>query len=122
MIIDKSLLNNLSAQAKASPRLRMHYDLRDSDNDSSQRMLNALEPGTVMEIHQHPNTSETIVVLRGAIIEHFYNDEAQLTESHILKAGGEVMGVSVPIGQLHNLECLEEGTVILSIKNGTYQL
>ena len=120
MIIDKSLLDNLSTQAKASPRLRMHYDLRDSDHDSSQRMLNALEPGTIMNIHQHADTSETVFVIRGAIVEHFYDDNYQLTESYVIKAGSDTMGLSVPIGQLHNLECLEEGTVIVSVKNGKF--
>ena len=64
MLINKELLNNLTEQAKVNPRLRQHYDLRDSENDTSQRMLNAIEPGTVIPIHRHPDTSEDVVVSR----------------------------------------------------------
>ena len=67
MVIDKELLDNLSAQAKINPRLRQSFDLRNSAEDKSQRMLNALEPGTVMPIHRHHASSETVVILRGKI-------------------------------------------------------
>ena len=67
MLLNTELLDTLSAQAKASPRLRMNYDLRNSSDDQSQRMLNALEPGTVMPIHRHRGSSETVVVLRGKV-------------------------------------------------------
>lgn len=72
MIIHQALLDTLTAQAKASPRLRMNYDLRNTPNDHSQRMLNALEPGTVMPIHRHRNSSETVVVLRGKVKWLYY--------------------------------------------------
>ena len=74
MIIDKQLLDNLTAQAQASPRLRMNFDLRDSVEDDSQRMLNAIEPGSVVPIHRHRKTSETVVVLRGRVVEEYYDD------------------------------------------------
>ncbi len=67
MLLNTELLDTLSAQAKASPRLRMNYDLRNSSDDQSQRMLNALELGTVMPIHRHRSSSETVVVLRGKV-------------------------------------------------------
>ena len=73
MKIDQQLLDNLTEQAKASPRLRMNYDLRNSENDQSQRMLNAIEPDSVVPIHRHPKTTETVVVLRGHIKEVFYD-------------------------------------------------
>ena len=79
MVIDKQLLDDLSAQAKASPRLRQSYDLRNTPEDNSQRMLNALEPGTVMPIHRHLNSSETVVLLRGKICWHFYDDNGNET-------------------------------------------
>ena len=69
MIIDNLLLDNLTSQAKASPRLRMNLDLRNSDADSSQRMLNAIKPGSVVPVHRHRKTSETVVVLRGRVVE-----------------------------------------------------
>ena len=65
MIIDQKILDSLTAAAKASPRLRMNYDLRNSAEDGSQRMLNAIEPGTVMPIHRHRSSSETVVCVRG---------------------------------------------------------
>ena len=68
MKIDNKLLDNLTAQAKASPRLRMNLDLRNSDADSSQRMLNAIEPGSVVPVHRHQKTTETMVVLRGRVV------------------------------------------------------
>lgn len=79
MIIDKQLFDSLSAQAKVNPRLRQNYDLRNSENDNSQRMLNALEPGTVMPIHRHRNSSETVVIVRGSLIERFYDVEGNIT-------------------------------------------
>jgi cupin fold WbuC family metalloprotein len=121
MLIDTNLLNTLSAQAKASPRLRMNYDLRNTPDDQSQRMLNALEPGTVMPIHRHQHTSETVVVLRGKVRWLYYDDEGHLTESILVEADGDIRGLSVPIGQWHSIECLESGSVILETKDGPWE-
>ena len=121
MIIDTNLLDALTAQAKASPRLRMNLDLRNSPADQSQRMLNALEPGTVMPIHRHRNSTETVVVLRGKVAWKYYNDLGELTETILVEPGGEILGLSVPVGQWHSLECLESGTVILETKDGKYE-
>lgn len=121
MLIDSNLLNNLSAQAKSSPRLRMNYDLRNSSEDRSQRMLNALEPGTVMPIHRHQNTSETVVVLRGKVKWLYYNDKGELTDTILVEAGGDICGLSVPMGQWHSIECLESGSVILETKDGPWE-
>ncbi len=74
MKITQAILNSLTEQAKASPRLRMNYDLRNSESDKSQRMLNAIEPGSELPIHRHQKTSETVVCLRGRLIEEFYDD------------------------------------------------
>ena len=127
MIIDSNLLDKLSEQAKGNPRLRQNYDLRNSVGDNSQRMLNALEPGTVMPIHRHRGSSETVVLLRGSIKQNFYriNNEGsdpftELVDSWILKAGGDCMGCNIPAGQWHNLECLESGTVLLESKDGAW--
>ena len=120
MNIDKVFLDNLTAQAKASPRLRMHYDLRDSVEDGSQRMLNAMEPGTVLPIHRHRRSSETMVMLRGKGRWNYYDDNGNLTESFIVSADGDIRGVSVPKGQWHNCESLESGTVILECKDGAW--
>ena len=121
MIIDTNLLDALTAQAKASPRLRMNLDLRNTPADQSQRMLNALEPGTVMPIHRHRHTSETVVVLRGKVKWLYYNDKGELTDTILVEAGGDICGLSVPMGQWHSIECLESGSVILETKDGAWE-
>ena len=121
MNIDKTLLDNLSFQAKTSPRLRMNMDLRDSAEDQSQRMLNALEPGTVLPIHRHRKTSETVAILRGRAVQYLYDDNGCETDSVLLEAGGEVPAMQVEMGQWHRLEALESGTVIVEFKNGAYE-
>ena len=118
MIIDQQLLDNLSAQAKASPRLRMNYDLRNSSEDNSQRMLNALEPGTVMPIHRHHQSSETVICLRGHFEELFYDEEGNLTETIDMVPGGVV--VNIEKDRWHSLRCLESGTVLFEAKDGPY--
>ena len=121
MLIDQKLLDSLTAQAKASPRLRMNLDLRNTPADQSQRMLNALEPGTVMPIHRHRHTSETVVVLRGKVKWVYYNDKKEVTATYIVAPGTDLVGLTVPIGQWHSLECLETGTVIFESKDGPYE-
>ena len=121
MFINQQLLDSLTAQAKSSPRLRMNYDLRNTPEDKSQRMLNALEPGTVMPIHRHRHTSETVVVLRGKVKWLYYNDKGELTDTIIVAAGTNLIGLSVPMGQWHSLECMETGSVILETKDGAWE-
>ena len=121
MIIDNQLLDTLSAQAKANPRLRQNYDLRNSENDNSQRMLNALEPGTVMPIHRHRKSSETVVIVRGSLIERFYDEDGNITEEVLMAAGGENPVVQVEKGRWHSLECLEPNTVLFESKDGAYE-
>lgn len=121
MVLDTNLLDALTAQAKASPRLRMNFDLRNSPNDQSQRMLNALEPGTVMPIHRHRHSSETVVVLRGKVKWVYYNDKKEVTDTFIVAPGSDLVGLSVPMGQWHSLECLETGTVIFESKDGVFE-
>ena len=121
MVVDTNLLDALTAQAKASPRLRMNFDLRNSPNDQSQRMLNALEPGTVMPIHRHRHSSETVVVLRGKVKWVYYNDKKEVTDTFIVAPGSDLVGLSVPMGQWHSLECLETGTVIFESKDGAFE-
>lgn len=121
MLFSTAILDELTAQAKASPRLRMNLDLRNIPADQSQRMLNALEPGTVMPIHRHRHTSETVVVLRGKVKWLYYNDKGELTDTILVEAGGDICGLSVPMGQWHSLECLESGSVILECKDGAWE-
>jgi len=122
MKITQALLDDLTAKAKVSPRLRMNMDLRDSAEDTSQRMLNAIEPGSPLPIHRHQNTSETVVCLRGRLVEEFYDDlERTCTERIELSHGGPVVALNIPAGQWHTVQALESGTVILEMKNGKYE-
>jgi len=121
MIIDKKLLDELTASAQTSPRLRMNYDLRDSDSDGSQRMLNALEPGTVMPIHRHHASSETVVILRGRIRWIFIDENGVETERVTLDASGEPRMLNVEKDRWHSLECLESGSVLFECKNGAWR-
>lgn len=121
MTLTTETLDALSAKAKACERLRMNLDLRTSTADQSQRMLNALEPGTQVPIHRHPNTSETIVLLRGSIKELFYDDKGNVTESVVLKAGIEPSAMNIPAGVWHTLECLEPGTILFEAKDGAFE-
>ena len=88
MIIDKKILDELSAKAKASERLRCNLDMRNSADDQSQRMLNALEPGTVMPIHRHKSSSETCICIRGHFEEYFYDEQGNLTDTIDMVPGG----------------------------------
>ena len=120
--ITQGLLDSLTEQAKTSPRLRMNLDLRDSDVDTSQRMLNAIEPESVVPIHRHRNTSETVVCLRGRLVEEFYDELDRIcTEAIELSPNGSVVALNIPAGQWHTVRALESGTVILEMKNGAYE-
>lgn len=121
MRIDNILLDSLTEQAKASSRLRMNYDLRNSSDDTSQRMLNAIELGSVVPVHRHRTTSETVVCLRGSLIEEFYDDCGALVESFEVVAGGECSALNIPAGVWHTLRALESGTVILEMKDGMFE-
>ena len=145
MKINQELLDDLTAKAKASPRLRMNLDLRDSAEDTSQRMLNAIEPGSPLPIHRHQTTSETVVCLRGRLVEEYYqelsdeclesidepscgaeqrerskNKRVQKVQEIELSPNGPVVAVNIPAGQWHTVQALESGTVILEMKNGKY--
>ena len=135
MNITQAILDDLTAKAKESPRLRMNMDLRDSAEDTSQRMLNAIEPGSEVPIHRHPKTSETVVCLRGRLVEEYYDEflrpdgstrpeverERICTESIELSPNGPVVAVNIPAGQWHTVKALESGTVIMEMKNGKYE-
>ena len=127
MKLTTSILDDLTAQAKASPRLRMNLDLRNSAEDGSQRILNALEPGTILPIHRHTRSTETVVLIRGSVRQNYFNPDGSLRESFIAAAGtspnspaADCMGFSVPLGQWHNTECLESGTGFIECKDGAY--
>ena len=121
MKIDNFLLDTLSTQAKASSRLRKNYDLRNSEKDQSQRMLNAIEPGSDIPVHRHQNSSETVVVIRGKIEEVYFDSTGRVTDIIKLDPEGPCFALNVPKGQWHTLRSLESGTVILEVKDGPYE-
>ncbi len=122
MKISQALLDNLTEKAKASTRLRMNMDLRNSEADKSQRMLNAIEPGSDVPIHRHRNSSETVVCLRGRLVEEFYDElERTCTDRIELSPNGPVVALNIPQGQWHTVRSLESGTVILECKDGRYE-
>lgn len=120
MVITKEILDELTAKAKENPRLRCNLDMRNSADDQSQRMLNALEPGTVMPIHRHHQSSETVTILRGKIRWIFYDDAGHETERVTLDADGPLRMLNVEKDRWHSLECLESGSVLFECKDGPY--
>ena len=120
-IIDNLLLDQVTAQAKESPRLRMNYNFHDRLDAPAQRLLNALEPGTVLPIHRHTETAETYVLLRGRMKVMYYDDEKNLVEECELNPTEGRYGVHIPKGQWHTIEVLESGSVIFEVKDGPYR-
>ena len=136
MKITQALLDKLTEEAKASPRLRMNLDLRNSADDQSQRMLNAIEPGSPLPIHRHRHTSETVVCLRGRLVWEYYQElrdeglelrdsskssRVQKVQEIELSPNGQVVALNIPAGQWHTVRALESGSVILEMKEGAYE-
>ena len=118
--LDTQLLDNLSAEARQSPRLRMNLNLHDSLDAKAQRLFNALEPGTDLPIHRHHHTAETYLLVRGKLRVMFYDDARNEISSTILDTQTGNYGVQIPAHQWHTLEVLESGTVIFEVKDGPY--
>ena len=122
MKITQAILDDLTVKAKASPRRRMNLDLRNGADDQSQRMLNAIEPESVVPIHRHKKSSETVVCLRGRVVEEYYDElERICTEAIELSPKGPVVALNIPVGQWHTLRALESGSVILEMKDGKFE-
>jgi len=122
MVVSQAVLDELTAQAKASPWLRMNMVLRNGPEDGSQRMLNAIEPGSPLPIHRHKYTSETVVCLRGRFVEEFYDElERICTDAIELTPGGPNFLINIPAGQWHTVRALESGSVLLEMKDGKWE-
>ena len=122
MKITQALLDELTEKAQDNPKLRANYDLRNSESDQSQRMLNAIEPGSIVPIHRHQKSSETVVCLRGRLVEEFYDElERICTERIELSPNGPVVALNIPAGQWHTARSLESGTVTMEVKDGQYE-
>ena len=119
-LLDKELLDTITAQAQESPRLRMNYNLHDSLEAKAQRLFNALEPGTVLPIHRHRHTAETYILVRGKMKVEYYNQNKELTDTEILDPNEGKFGLHVPVGQWHTVIPLESGTIVFEVKDGPY--
>lgn len=119
-IIDKELLDDVSLQAKLSDRLRMNYNFHESLEDKCHRMLNAVEPGTLVPIHRHPTKDESFVILRGKVRSTTYNDDGSVIESVVLCHENGVYGVDIPKNVWHRLEAMEPDSVIFECKEGPF--
>ena len=119
-IIDEELLNEVSERAKESPRLRMNYNFHQSLDEKCHRFLNAVEPGTVVEIHRHPTKDETFVLLRGKVRVTTHNDDGSMIEDVVLSQESGIYGVDIPKNVWHKLESLEENSVIFECKLGPF--
>ena len=120
MIIDKKLLDQVSSQAKVSPRLRKNYNFHQSLDDKCHRFLNAVEPGTVVPIHKHPTKDESFVILRGKVRVTTHNDDGSIIEDVVLSQERGNYGVDIPKNVWHKLESLESGSVIFECKEGPF--
>ena len=139
MEIDKVFLEGLLEQAAESSRLRQNYDLRTSERDTSQRMLNALQPGTEVPIHRHEDTTETVICLKGRLEEIIYEEVVEYvheqtsgTEDVMRKRGFKEVaryllcpaegqyGIQIPKGAWHTIRVLEP-SVIFEAKDGAYK-
>lgn len=120
MVIDNTILDNLTAQAKASPRLRMNLNFHQSLDEKCHRFLNAVEPGANIPVHRHPEKEESFVVLRGRIRVITYNDDGTIIENIVLNPSEGRYGVNVGKNVWHTVEALEPGSVIFECKEGPY--
>ena len=127
MIIDKTILDNLLEQAKGNPRLRTNLDLRTSAEDGSQRMLNAMLPGTEVAIHRHPMSNENVILIKGRLDEVLYEEVTSADGKVTLKESERIhlcpeeaaYGCVVPKGVWHTVEVIEP-SVIYEGKDGKY--
>lgn len=121
MKFDKDLFDTVTREAAKSERLRMARDMRTTTADNSQRMLNAIEPGTILPIHRHRCSTETCIVLRGKAEEIFYDDRGNITERVTMRHNSDCVGVNIEKGRWHRIVSLEPGTVIFEAKDGAYE-
>ncbi|KGF49246.1 WbuC family cupin fold metalloprotein [Prevotella disiens] len=119
MVINELIIKELLEKASTNERKRINYDLRNNDSDTSQRMLNALMPETIVDIHRHTKTSETIIVLHGEVTEIFYDENGKEIVRYTLSPNSGNIGLQIPKGQWHSIVA-NEPSVIIEMKDGKY--
>lgn len=120
MVLDKTLLDEVSAQAKASPCLRRNFNLHESLDSKVQRLFNVMEPETVVPIQRHQNTAETMLLVRGGMKVYFHDSEGKIIDTFMLSPKEGVYGVHIPADQWHSVEVLERCIVMFEVKEGPY--
>lgn len=120
--IDHNLLETISQQAKQSHRLRMNYNFHSGPEDTLQRMLNAMEPGTYIRPHKHenPDKREVFFALKGSLCIVEFDDDGNIRDYTLLKAGGDCCGAEIPERTYHTVISLEPGSVAYELKDGPY--
>lgn len=119
-LINETLLDEVTAQARKSPRLRMNYNFHETMEAPIHRMLNALEPGTYLVPHRHPDKEEVYLVLRGSLLAFLFDEEGKVTVKETLSPAAGNYGIEIPAGAWHGIVVLEPGTVIYEIKQGPF--
>lgn len=120
MLLNEHILDELTIKAKSSPRLRMNYNLHATPEDSVQRMLNAIEPGSIIPIARHNEVNETLILLRGKLKVLIFDDKGSVIEECVLDKNQENFGYHIPKGVWHSVESLESGTVMFETREGPY--
>lgn len=122
-LIDRALLDAVSADAAARPRRRANHNFHPDDDFPAHRLLNAIEPDSYLPPHRHldPLKGESILVLRGELGVVVFADDGVVQASWLLRAGGEAQGIDIPYGTWHTAIALQPGTVIFEAKAGPYR-
>ena len=118
--IDRDLISGLHAQARASPRLRTHYNLHDSHDETIQRMCMVMEPGTYVRAHRHPDKWELLLIISGEMLVLNFDDQGTVLIRSVLSAGGDIYGLENPAGTWHAVAALAASTAVLEVKHGPY--
>lgn len=122
LLIDQVLLDRVSLEAGASPRLRKNFNFHGSDSDSCHRLLNAIEPWSYLAPHRHldPGKDETMIVLRGQLGIVLFDEVGEILQTHVLEAGHATCGITIPHGVFHTLVSCQAGSVMFESKAGPY--
>lgn len=121
MLLNEDIITRVTQRAQASTRLRMNYNLHESFEDSVQRMFNALEPGTEIPVARHPNSNETLIMVRGRLRVLIYDDNKNVIEDVIIAPNTDNIGYHIPKGTWHTVQSLEHGTVCFETREGPYE-
>jgi cupin fold WbuC family metalloprotein len=122
-IISRQTLDDLTVAARQNPRQRQNLNIHPHDTFPAHRLLNAMEPSSYILPHRHldPHKDETFMIVRGRLGLIIFDDKGGVSESVVLDAAGEVLGVDIPAGVFHTAVSLLAGTVFFETKAGPYQ-